>query len=129
LLKHYYGTGGDLNVDELKDVIPITEDLGLWHPQEGIVNGHLGSSKGDLIRILGQLRQGCGKIVEDPRYVPDSPKIYAVADMITGFGVAESVKHYYHLFRQRDLAGKRVVIQGWGNVASAAATYLSGTRR
>jgi glutamate dehydrogenase/leucine dehydrogenase len=125
LLKHYYGTGGDLNVDELKDVIPITEDLGLWHPQEGIVNGHLGSSKGDLIRILGQLRQGCGKIVEDPRYVPDSPKIYAVADMITGFGVAESVKHYYHLFRQRDLAGKRVVIQGWGNVASAAATYLS----
>ena len=66
LLKHYYGTGGDLNVDELKDVIPITEDLGLWHPQEGIVNGHLGSSKGDLIRILGQLRQGCGKIVEDP---------------------------------------------------------------
>jgi glutamate dehydrogenase/leucine dehydrogenase len=125
LLKHYYGTGGDLNVDELKDVIPITEDLGLWHPQEGIVNGHLGSSKGELVRILGQLRQGCGKIVEDPRYVPDSPKIYAVADMITGFGVAESVRHYYRLFRQSDLSGKRAVIQGWGNVASAAATYLS----
>lgn len=125
LLKHYYGTGGDLNVDELKDVIPITEDLGLWHPQEGIVNGHLGSSKGDLVRILGQLRHGCGKIVEDPRYVPDSPKVYAVADMITGYGVAESVKHYYQLFRQTDLHGKKVIIQGWGNVASAAATYLS----
>ncbi|HSN49297.1 MAG TPA: Glu/Leu/Phe/Val dehydrogenase dimerization domain-containing protein, partial [Flavobacterium sp.] len=25
ILKNYYGTGGDLNVDELKDVIPITE--------------------------------------------------------------------------------------------------------
>ena len=33
ILKNYYGTGGDLNVDELRDVIPITEDLGLWHPQ------------------------------------------------------------------------------------------------
>ncbi len=40
LLKNYYGTGGDLNVDEIHDVIPITESYGLWHPQEGIVNGH-----------------------------------------------------------------------------------------
>ena len=40
LLKNYYGTGGDLNVDEIHEVIPITEDFGLWHPQEGIVNGH-----------------------------------------------------------------------------------------
>ncbi len=125
LLKHYYGTGGDLNVDELRDVIPITEGLGLWHPQEGIVNGHLDVNKGDLVRILGQLRYGCGKIVEDPRYVPDGPFRYAVADMITGFGVAESVRHYYDLFRHTALEGKRAVIQGWGNVASAAASYLS----
>ena len=40
ILKNYYGTGGDLNVDEVKDVIPITESYGLWHPQEGVVNGH-----------------------------------------------------------------------------------------
>ena len=52
LLKNYYGTGGDLNVDELKDVIPITEDLGLWHPQEGIVNGHLRPKEGDRINAL-----------------------------------------------------------------------------
>ena len=39
ILKSYYGTGGDLNVDEIKDVVPITEALGLWHPQEGIVKG------------------------------------------------------------------------------------------
>ena len=32
LLKHYYGTGGDLNVDADRDVIPITEDCGVWHP-------------------------------------------------------------------------------------------------
>ncbi len=97
----------------------------MWHPQEGIVNGHLDINKGALVRILGQLRQGCGKIVEDPRYVPDGPPVYAVADMITGFGVAESVRHYYELFRQTDLKGKRAIIQGWGNVASAAASYLS----
>jgi glutamate dehydrogenase/leucine dehydrogenase len=125
LLKHYYGTGGDLNVDELKDVIPITEDLGLWHPQEGIVNGHFHSSKGDRINIIGQLRYGCAKIVEDPAYVPDGNKKFAVADMITGYGVAESVRHFYEVFRKKNVKGKRVIIQGWGNVASAAACYLS----
>lgn len=124
LLKNYYGTGGDLNVDELKDVIPITEDLGLWHPQEGIVTGHLNSTPGDTINIIGQLRYGCGKIVEDPNYVPDGHK-YAVADLITGYGVAASVEHFYKLFRDTDIKGKRVIIQGWGNVASAAGVYLA----
>ena len=125
LLKSYYGTGGDLNVDELNDVIPITEDLGLWHPQEGIVNGHFNPNEGQKINIIGQLRYGCSKIVEDPRFVPDGSKKYAVADMITGYGVAESVKHFYSIYHQSDLQGKRVIIQGWGNVASAAALYLS----
>ena len=45
--------------------------------------------------------------------------------MITGYGVAESVKHFYSIFNGRDLVGKRVIIQGWGNVASAAGFYLS----
>lgn len=125
LLKNYYGTGGDLNVDELKDVIPITEALGLWHPQEGIVNGHFRTGKGEKINIVGQLRYGCAKIVEDPAFVPDGPDKYAVADMITGYGVAESIRHYYDIFRGQDLRGKRAIIQGWGNVASAAASYLS----
>lgn len=124
LLKSYYGTGGDLNVDELKDVIPITEELGLWHPQEGIVNGHFESLNGKKINIIGQLRYGCGKILENPEYTPGGKK-YAVADMITGYGVSESVKHYYTIFRNSTVKDKRVIIQGWGNVASAAAFYLS----
>ena len=124
LLKSYYGTGGDLNVDELKDVIPITEDLGLWHPQEGIVNGHLHSQEGARINIIGQLRHGCAKIIEDASYVPDNQK-FAVADMITGYGVAESIRHYYDLYHHSSVEGKRVIVQGWGNVASAAAMYLA----
>lgn len=125
ILKNYYGTGGDLNVDELKDVVPITEALGLWHPQEGIVNGHFHSGPGEKINIIGQLRYGCGKIVEDPRFAPEGPRKYAVADLITGFGVSEAVRHFYDLFFRRDLRGKTAIIQGWGNVASAAAYYLA----
>jgi glutamate dehydrogenase/leucine dehydrogenase len=126
LLKHYYGTGGDLNVDELKDVIPITEDLGLWHPQEGIVRGHLQPSEGSQINVIGQLRYGCTKIVEDPEYVPEgNSHKYAVADLITGYGVSESVRHFYQLYHNTTLEGKTAIIQGWGNVASAAACYLA----
>jgi hypothetical protein len=126
LLKHYYGTGGDLNVDELKDVIPITEDLGLWHPQEGIVRGHLQPSEGSQINVIGQLRYGCTKIVEDPEYVPEgNTHKYAVADLITGYGVSESVRHFYQLYHNSTLEGKTAIIQGWGNVASAAACYLA----
>jgi glutamate dehydrogenase/leucine dehydrogenase len=126
ILKHYYGTGGDLNVDEIKDVVPITEDLGLWHPQEGIVKGHLKPTEGGQINVIGQLRYGCTKIVEDPEYVPEGgTHKYAVADLITGYGVAESVRHFYDIFYKTDIAGKTAVIQGWGNVASAAACYLA----
>lgn len=126
LLKNYYGTGGDLNVDELKDVVPITEALGLWHPQEGIVRGHFKPSEGQQINIIGQLRYGCTKIVEDPEFVPEGgAHKYAVADLITGYGVAESVRHYYDIFHHRGLEGKKAIIQGWGNVASAAACYLA----
>jgi len=125
ILKTYYGTGGDLNVDEIHDVIPITEDLGLWHPQEGIVNGYFDGNKGDAIKRLGQLRYGCSKTIEDTRFIMPSSKKYAIADMITGWGVAESVNHYYQLFKDQTISGKGVIIQGWGNVASAAGYYLS----
>ncbi len=126
LLKHYYGTGGDLNVDEIKDVVPITEALGLWHPQEGIVRGHLKAAEGQQINLIGQLRYGCTKIVEDTEFLPEGGQAkHAVADLITGYGVAESVRHFYDLFHKTSASGKTAIIQGWGNVASAAACYLA----
>ncbi|UZR95594.1 Glu/Leu/Phe/Val dehydrogenase dimerization domain-containing protein [Chondrinema litorale] len=124
LLKNYYGTGGDMNVDEIEDVIPITEDYGLWHPQEGIVHGHFNATLPKQIHMIGRLRQGVSKILEDQEYIPDTGKKYTVADMITGFGVAESVRHYYQLWNG-ETKGKRAIIQGWGNVGAAAALYLA----
>ncbi len=124
LLKNYYGTGGDLNVDEIHEVIPITEDLGLWHPQEGIVNGHFNPRKPTKIHMLGRLRQGVSKVLEDSEYIPDSPKKYTVSDMITGYGVAEAARHYYQIWGG-NIKEKRAIIQGWGNVGSTAALYLS----
>ena len=124
LLKHYYGTGGDLNIDEINEVIPITEDCGVWHPQEGVFNGHYQPRESQKINRIGQLRQGVLKTIESKNYTPDIERKFVVADMITGYGVSESVKHYYQIYGGK-LKNKRVIVQGWGNVGSAAAYYIA----
>jgi glutamate dehydrogenase/leucine dehydrogenase len=124
LLKHYYGTGGDLNVDEIHEVIPITEDCGVWHPQEGVFNGHFQPREAQKINRIGQLRNGVLKVIEDTQFSPNVSRKYVIADMITGYGVAESVKHYYAIWGGT-VRDKKVIVQGWGNVASAAAYYLA----
>ena len=44
--------------------------------------------------------------------------------MITGYGVAEAVRHFYDVYGG-SVRGKRAIVQGFGNVGSAAAFYLS----
>ncbi len=124
LLKNYYGTGGDLNVDEVHEVIPATEACGLWHPQEGVINGHFKAHENEKIQQIGQLRYGVSKVLEDERYSPSIDRKYLVADMITGYGVSESLRHYYDIYGG-SLVGKRAIVQGWGNVGAAAAFYLA----
>lgn len=124
LLKSYYGTGGDLNVDEIHEVIPITEDAGVWHPQEGVFNGHFKPTEADKINRIGQLRLGVIKVLESGKYSPSTARKYTVADMITGYGVAEAVRHYYDIFGGT-VKGKRAVVQGFGNVGAAAAFYFA----
>ncbi|MBV2196409.1 MAG: amino acid dehydrogenase [Flavobacterium sp.] len=124
LLKNYYGTGGDLNVDEIHEVIPMTEDCGVWHPQEGVFNGHFKPTEADKINRIGQLRQGVIKVIENPNFSPDVNRKFTVADMITGYGVAEAVRHYYTIYGG-DVKGKKAIVQGFGNVGSAAAFYLA----
>jgi len=124
LLKYYYGTGGDMNVDEIHEVIPHTEDVGIWHPQEGVFTGHYKPTEPQKVNRIGQLRQGVVKLIEDEKYTPSLGKRYTIADMCTGYGVAEAIRHYYNLWGGK-LAGKRAVVQGWGNVGAAAGFYLS----
>ncbi|MEO5600243.1 MAG: Glu/Leu/Phe/Val dehydrogenase dimerization domain-containing protein [Cyclobacteriaceae bacterium] len=124
LLKYYYGTGGDLNVDEIHEVIPITEEVGIWHPQEGVFTGHFKPTEAQKVNRIGQLRQGVLKVIEDERFTPSFQRKYTVADMCTGYGVAQAVKHYYELWGG-EIEGKRAVVQGWGNVGAAAGFYLT----
>ena len=124
LLKFYYGTGGDLNVDEIHEVIAMTEEAGIWHPQEGVFNGHFKPTEAQKINRIGQLRNGVIKVIENPEYTPDLSRKYKVADMITGYGVAEAIRSYYQIWGG-DYQEKRAVIQGWGNVGAAAGYYLA----
>lgn len=125
ILKNYYGTGGDMNIDEIDEVIPITEEYGIWHPQEGIVNGHYQPKEKDKINKIGQLRVGVSKVIEDEQYTPSKKEGFVVADMVTGYGVAESVRHYYKLWKKDTVKNKKVLVQGFGNVGASAAFFLA----
>ncbi len=125
LLKTYYGTGGDMNVDEIKDVNPQIEKYGIGHPQEGIVVGHFNPTAEQKSKQISQLSHGVELVVKSPELTPNPSKNYLVADLITGYGVCEAVRHFYQIYKTRDLHGKRAIIQGWGNVAGAAAFYLA----
>lgn len=124
LLKNYYGTGGDLNVDQKTEVIPITSELGILHPQEGVLNGHYQPGDFAKARKIKQLQDGVSLSVTSKELTPTEDGSYKVGDLITGYGTAMSVKHFYDVYGG-NLSEKRVIIQGWGNVASGAAYYLS----
>ena len=124
LLKSYYGTGGDLNVDEIHDVIPVCNKLGILHPQEGTAVGHFNDGEENIHKRIKNLQQGVSLELKDSTLSPDVGRQYKVADMITGFGVANAVKSYYQIWGG-NVSGKRAIIQGWGNVAAAAGFYLS----
>ena len=124
ILKSYYGTGGDLNVDEIHEVIPMTSALGVLHPQEGVFNAHFNPTSQEKDQAIKQLQAGVLLPVYDESLTPDPTGKYTVADMITGYGVSEAVNHYYSIYGG-SIKGKRVIIQGWGNVGAAAAYYQS----
>ena len=122
LLKNYYGTGGDLNVDEIHEVIPITASLGVEHPQEGVFKGHFKPNEKQKEKIIKQLQEGVLLAVKNNRLTPSVERNFTVADMITGYGVSEAVRHYYNIYGG-SIVNKRVIIQGWGNVGAATAYY------
>src|SRR5690606_23132260 len=78
----------------------------------------------DKINRIGQLRQGVVKVIESDKYSPNVDRKYTIADMITGYGVAHAVRHYYDIYGG-NVKGKKAIVQGFGNVGSAAAYYLA----
>ena len=120
-LRACYGTAGDLNVDEIKEVIPITrDDLGLAHPQEGIVRGFLHAPEETHQRIVDNLRQG----VEMAVWLPDLPGAnLKVANLITGHGLASAVRAFFEGSGD-PLQGQRVLVEGFGAVGGSSAYYL-----
>ena len=118
-----YGTGGDVNVDEQRDVMPICSELGLRHHQQGIVKGHLRPDDAGLDRILTCIQEGLRLPALDPApTIPDQD--FTVSDLITGFGVVEGTRSLLER-RGGRLEGQRVVVEGFGNVGSAAALYFA----
>lgn len=121
-LHRCYGTAGDLNVDEVLEVIPGCAEIGLLHPQEGVVRGHLGAGPAALPEIFHALDQGVQTRVKGSLGVTGSP--LAVADLITGYGVARSLIRSFEL-QGRPIRGARVVMEGFGAVGGPCALYLA----
>ncbi|MEO5510011.1 MAG: Glu/Leu/Phe/Val dehydrogenase dimerization domain-containing protein [Longimicrobiales bacterium] len=122
-LRDRYGTGGDLNVDEVLDVIPAFERIGLTHPQQGVIKGYLNQDDAAFRETLQRMGAGVEAPLCDSAIGIDAMALTA-ADMITGYGVAVSVRRLYE--RQgRPLDGVRVSLEGFGNVGAAAGLYLA----
>lgn len=121
-LREYYGTGGDLNVDEMLDVIPCCTAVGLTHPQQGVVRGHLRPAGGEIARIFDALDEGVKAPVRNGHGLADMP--LPVADLITGYGLAQSIIRLYEQ-QDREIRGARVLVEGFGAVGGPCALYLA----
>jgi glutamate dehydrogenase/leucine dehydrogenase len=121
-LRQCYGTGGDLNVDEVRDVIPCCRAAGIAHPQEGVVRGHLRLDDGGLARVQDAMDRGLHAPLAAVHGVAGAE--LSVADMVTGYGVASSIIGF-HEARGRDLRGVRVMVEGFGAVGAPCALYLA----
>ncbi|MFW5947498.1 MAG: Glu/Leu/Phe/Val dehydrogenase dimerization domain-containing protein [Gemmatimonadota bacterium] len=121
-LRDHYGTGGDLNVDEVVEVIPIIQALGVEHPQAGIVRGHFRPDEAGYRKVIEALDRGVKAPVPEDRGI--AGREVTVADMVTGYGVARTIMDYFDRVG-RPLDGARVSLEGFGNVGAAAGLYLA----
>jgi glutamate dehydrogenase/leucine dehydrogenase len=122
LLASCYGPGGDLNVDEVRDVIPCCAAVGVGHPQAGVVRGHLKPDAAGWERIRHALDVGVKAEVRGEDGVDGSG--LSVADLVTGYGLARSVIHLYEA-QGRSVRGARVLVEGFGAVGGPCALYLA----
>jgi glutamate dehydrogenase (NAD(P)+) len=117
-----YGTGGDVNVDEQRDVVPLCTELGIVHPQEGIVRGHLGLDGEAVARAFRCLLDGLHQPAGPDHGVRGAD--LSVSDLVTGYGVVRAAARLYER-RGESLEDVHVVVEGFGNVGAAAALYFA----
>ena len=127
VLRERYGTGGDLNIDEVHEVTPLIRAQGIGHPQQGVIQGHFDPGPERLDAMIRTMDAGVEAPVTGELGLLDADVV--VADMVTGYGVARSVVHYHERLG-RPIEDARVVLEGFGNVGAAAGLYLarSGAR-
>jgi len=118
-----YGTGGDVNIDHQREVVPLCREMGLRHPQQGVMVGHLGTKPRDLDALVACLGKGIREPVADAQIAEDGPCM-SVSDLITGYGVVESAAALRRA-RGGSLEGERITIEGFGNVGGSAALYFA----
>ncbi len=121
-LRACYGTAGDLNVDEARDVVPQCHALGIRHPQQGVARGHFGLEGAELERRLEAMQE----VLHGP---PDAGHGVAgadlrVIDLVTGYGVARAALRLLE-HQGRDPAATPALVEGFGNVGGGAAWYLA----
>lgn len=122
LLRDRYGTGGDLNIDEALDVLPAFSRLGLEHPQEGVIRGHIRPDATGYRAIMERMERGVIAPLDATLGV-DGLEL-GVADMVTGFGLAAAVRRFLER-SGRGLEATRVMLEGFGNVGASCALYLA----
>jgi glutamate dehydrogenase (NAD(P)+) len=122
LLRDRYGTGGDLNVDEALDVLPTFSRLGLEHPQEGVIRGHVRPDAIEYRAIMRRMEAGVVAPLDSALGVPGLD--LTVADTVTGFGLAAAVRRFLER-SGKGLEGARVLLQGFGNVGASCALHLA----
>ncbi|MBX3408829.1 MAG: Glu/Leu/Phe/Val dehydrogenase [Phycisphaeraceae bacterium] len=123
-LKLCYGTGGDVNVDEVSEATEITRRvLGIGHPQEGICRGHNWADGEMVEEKVRRLHAGCEAKIRLPDLPGPRDGAWMIADVVTGYGVCRAVEAYYR-HRGETVNGKRVIVEGLGAVGAFAAYYL-----
>jgi len=117
-----YGTAGDLNVSEFAEVIPCCKEIGVDHPQLGVLRGHLGLNGEALGRRSQLMHIGLDQPVPDELGL--AGKEARVFALVTGHSVASSALRLLH-HQGRKPGETRVLLQGFGAVGGAAALYMA----
>jgi len=117
-----YGTAGDLNVSEIAEVIPVCRDIGIGHPQLGILRGHFGLAGEALGRRSELMHIGLDQFVP-PEYglVGKEARVFA---LVTGYSVTQSALRLLQ-HQERAPSDTTVLLQGFGMVGGAAALYMA----